>query len=264
MSDYTLKFGRQTWVGPSCCSFGDHGGAGDVGRSNIDIICERAGNSTVSISYEDLHEFLKYIERRRQPYFGGYYNETVEMAHKLRTRPNVIRVTGAYAGECVLIREGWEEGAEILAQLDEYPILDDDACGAVVLQWEQEAWESYVSGDIWRKLARGIESGDFDVSEYWDSKSDDDKWTLYRNAMEESNTDPVAEYNGVHIDIGAIMPHIKAALLGQFQADVKAATQTALREYHANQGALLAGEYLPDVEDIAARVAADCAAPFIY
>lgn len=65
------------------------------------------------------------------------------------------------------------------------------------MEWEAEAWESWLKSDLLHSLPEALE-------ELADSLPDDALWEAYREAMEETNTYPECEYSGVSVDVERI------------------------------------------------------------
>lgn len=255
-----LTFGRETWVGPDACSFGDYGGYGSIGRANIDEVLEQARDSVAQMSFSDFHSFIEFTEKRRKPTYRGCFEDLVETARKLRNRPDAIHVAGDYGSECVLIRQGWEWGKETTDALEDYPCIDDERVSEVETEWEQEAWKDWLRNDLSRHMGR---DGYSELELFFDGLDDDGAWTLYREAMEEANVYPEAEYNGVHVDVARVGPVLLKLVEQRYDDARKAEIAAALRTYHAGQGTLFDGEHLPDPEGIAEIVAEEFAARYL-
>jgi hypothetical protein len=241
---YTLTFGRETWIGPDCCTFGDYGGYGSYGRANIDECLEQAGESIETIDYGTLHRMIEYKEKGRKPVY--LMDELVDFALKLRERPDVIHVTGDYGSECVLIRQGWDWGKDTTDALEDYPCISEERVSEVEMQWEVEAWEGWLRRDLASYLG---EHGSEKLENYFDSLDDAAAWQLYQAAMEASNTYPEAEHNGIFVQMTSVGPELLALVRSQYRDLRRRAIRDALETYHDGQYDFVPG-VLPDPEGI--------------
>jgi hypothetical protein len=240
---YTLTFGRETWIGPDCCTFGDYGGYGSYGRANIDECLEQA-ERVETIDYGTLHRMVEYKDTGRKPVYD--FEEVVDFALKLRERPDVIHVTGDYGSECVLIRQGWDWGKETTDALEDYPCINEERVSEVEMQWEEEAWKDWLYYDLSRFLR---DKADSLLETYFDKLSDDAAWELYREAMEASNTYPVGEHNGVTVDVDRVGPELSRLVSERYEAERSKVIRDALEAYHHGQYDFIPG-VLPDPEGI--------------
>jgi hypothetical protein len=253
---YKLTFGGETWIGPDACSFGDYGGYGSIGRANIDELLEQAGDSIASMSYGRLHTFIEYTEKRRKPSFRGCFEDLLDTAKELRTRPDVIHVEGDFGSECILIREGWD--ADTIAALEDYPCLSDERVSQVEMQWEEEAWRDWLRGDLSRFIGK---QGSERLGNYFDALDDGVAWELYREAMEAPNTYPVGEYNGVHVDVDSVGPELLTSVAQRYREERAKVVRDALQAYHEGQYDFIEGS-LPDPEGVGKAAAREFNARF--
>jgi hypothetical protein len=174
------------YVSCSALTFGDYGGYGDIGLANIRVLV-------------DSHETAECpMGTFRHASEGNPYGLGDEAVTAVQTdRPEVFRTYGSYGGEQVWIRSDVDAGHEYLKQLADYPSLSDDEASTVQMEWEEEAWTSWLKSDLIRTLS----------DDEQDTASDLPDETLreaYSAAMEETNTYPEAEYSGVHVDVDRI------------------------------------------------------------
>lgn len=176
----TIKINGVEFISPDACSFGDYGGAGSVGLSNIRAILadERAG--------EVANTWLGSME----------YSD--ELAEAVAAGAVVIHATGSYGSETVYIRADTELAEETVAALADYPSLDDEGSSSIELEWENEAWESWIRSDLERACWPDDEPAGYA------EMADADRFEAYRFAMELTNTYPEAEYSSVYVDIDRI------------------------------------------------------------
>lgn len=184
----TIKIAGVEFVSPDCCAFGDYGGSGSLGLANIRTIVEdeRAG--------EVCDAFFGSLE----------YDERVIEA--VKAGAVVIHATGGYSSECVYLRADSELANETLEALENYPALDDELMSQIELDWESEAWDSWLESDL-RKAAfpDWYFGDDTEAAENaYEALEDSAKFEAYRVAMESVNEYPVAEYSGVWVDVKRI------------------------------------------------------------
>lgn len=168
------------FVSPAACSFGDYGGYGSLGLANIRAI----------VSSPDAGEVVN-------AYMGGLeYDEDVIAA--VNAGATVIHATGGYSSETVWLRADSDLARETLEALESCPSLDDEASSMIELEWESEAWGSWLRFDLERKCWPD------DTPDGFDAMPDGDKFSAYRFAMEVENIYPEAEYSGVYVDVERI------------------------------------------------------------
>jgi hypothetical protein len=167
---------------PYCC-MGDYGGSGDVGEANRRSVLEMANEAGLDVGYYYAQTLYRMEEWPRDEW--EYPTE------------NVLDIYGSYGHKAVWFRKDWDEAEDILAALDDYPLLDEDLNSQVTMEWEDEAWESWVESDLYSTL-------DEDTQEALDERTDPDTWKCYREAMEECNEYPVMEHSGAYIDVKRI------------------------------------------------------------
>lgn len=191
MSNETVTIAGVEFVSPDCCSFGDYGGAGAVGLSNIRTIVEDKRAGEVIEAY--------------MPFPGAY---EPEMAEAVRAGATVFHVTGGYSSETVYIRADTELATETLEALADYPSLDDEGVSNIELEWENEAWNSWILHDLERACWPE------DQPAGYDAVTAGEKWSAYRFAMELKNEYPEAEYSSVYVNVERIAPTF-AAIIGR-------------------------------------------------
>tara|TARA_R110000824_G_scaffold18891_5_gene74096 strand:- start:84 stop:707 length:624 start_codon:yes stop_codon:yes gene_type:complete len=186
----TFKIENTEYRSLSCLMFGDYGGAGAVGRANIDSLLEIASAEKWAVdqiwwamvppdgSSRSIDELPS----------DSYQWETHEF-----TRPELFLAVGDYASEGLYVRADiWDD--QELDCLTDYPCLDDEKVSEIEMQWEQEALESWAFADLNRDVEDDIEVPE-DVSR-----------SCYHEAMEVENQYPVSEHNGSHIPVDEILP----------------------------------------------------------
>jgi len=179
-SDEKLTIAGVEFVSPGACSFGDYGGYGSTGLANIRAIVESPDAGEVVTCY-----------------MGGLeYDENVIAA--VKAGATVLHAHGGYSSQTVWLRADSDLARETLEALESYPSLDDEASSAIELEWESEAWDSWLRFDLERKCWPD------DAPDGYDAMPDTDKFSAYRFAMEVENVYPEPEYSGVYVDVDRI------------------------------------------------------------
>jgi hypothetical protein len=200
MSDETVIIAGHTFVSPSACSYGDYGGSGSYGLANIREVLEEFKGFVHETSYSAV--------RRAAEGSEYVWPETEELIEAVKTgEVKVIHCTGMYNSETVYIRE--DVGADIIAALADYPVLNEERMTEVEMEWEEEAWTCWLRDELVETLPDDWESlSDFQdektIRDQADDLPDEVLRECYRTAMEVTNTYPVAEYSGVHVDVDRI------------------------------------------------------------
>tara|TARA_R110001583_G_scaffold11984_4_gene53418 strand:- start:9138 stop:9749 length:612 start_codon:yes stop_codon:yes gene_type:complete len=189
--DETTKYGHK-YISPSCCTYGDYGGAGTVGVANVRAILEmdEFKNSILRLGYRDWENIDKWND--------DFTPQHTIDEFKVHGPPKVVHLTGGWGSNTLWLLE-CEETKDIIACLADYPLLDDDLHGQVELEWEDEAWECWVRSDLYSHLDEDLQEAIDD-----DKTTDAKLYEAYRLAMESTNTYPTHEYAGTHVDIDRI------------------------------------------------------------
>lgn len=197
----TMTINGRVYLSHDCWTFGDYGGAGPLGRANINVLSEECAGRIVECGMNTLRHIQEGC-----PYGLG----ADELAEIKTERPWMILAVGDYGGEQAWVRKPLATRCrDWIDQMDRYPSLSDDEISRVEMEWETEAWDGWLKHDLIRTL-------DDDTQEAIDRLAEGDLQDAYRAAMEETNTYPEAEYSGVAIDVDRIAEsfarHIKAKL----------------------------------------------------
>lgn len=192
------------YVSLSALSFGDYGGAGNVGRANIDVVLGEAETcDEISFSLlRDIQSCMKHNDGNAEvacllacSYDGGNFFPD-NAAYSL---PDAFHVTGDFSSECIYLREDrWEEE---LASLEDYPVLNDEKVSEIELQWESEAFDDWAEHDLIGTLPEEAQDKLWDMD---NAARNELTWEAYRAAMETENEYPTPEYNGSHIPVDRI------------------------------------------------------------
>ena len=140
----------------------------------------------------------------------------------------VFDVYGGYGSFGILISVSWlinpeneEKAREIidtLNNLSNYPLIDDEHLSNMELEKESECiMDQFTTSDMIREFEKqhGIIPGDGISID--GGLTDDQKWTIYRELSERSNTYPVFEDNGwPYIDWGRIVASYRIGDLTQW------------------------------------------------
>jgi len=209
MEEFTLD--GITFVNPDACTFGDYGGAGSVGRANIDIILERIESEKMEcklISYGQLPQGDTTLEKEKSAHnwegllgTGGY-----TLWEDNDILPDAFLVSCGYGSETLYLRE--DKFEDEISALADYPCLDDEKVSEVEIQWEEEAFDSWAKDDLIRdlpddllgKLTRLKDAGAQVI------------WECYRDAMDKCNEYPTPEYSSSHIPTDRIEDTFTALL----------------------------------------------------
>ena len=200
MSDTTLIISGREYVSPDCCSFSDYGGAGSVRLANVRVLKERAEDQ---YGYNDFYRAADNESR-------AYDSEETTAIRALcasDTPPPVFYLTDDYGSETVFLLVGDESNDETIAALADYPCIDEEEVSRVEMEWEDEAWESWLRADLERAAFGEEEPAGYDTL------SADDIWIAYRTAMDDCNEYPTPEYNGVYVDVARIVDTFRAIIV---------------------------------------------------
>ena len=170
------------WITNSALTIGDYGGCGAVGVANIRYILEQAEED---VQYMSPQQWTRATEDRQ-------YSDDPELAEC-----DVVIVIYAYGGRSVWVRASNEELAELVYGLSDYPLICDQTHNEVMSEREIEAWDNWIKYDLISKL-------DETEEEKAESMDDDQLFSLYRQAMDETNTYTTDEHAGIHVDIDRI------------------------------------------------------------
>jgi hypothetical protein len=105
--------------------------------------------------------------------------------------PQCREAYGSYSSRSIAIDPRYlsDELLESLQSLENYPILDEDDCGALELELQAEAWESWAERDFQRALESRLSSlcGDETAEEIAESLDSDKLYSLFESLREEAN-----------------------------------------------------------------------------
>lgn len=223
------------YVSPSACSFGDYGGCGSYGLANIRYVISEAESMKGEV-FETNFSALRYASE------GSYFpfEDELELraAVKQKRKPLVLHVTGDYSSETVYILRHSKLAHDVLSALADYPSLDDEASSSIEMDWESEAWDSWLRSDLERAAWPGNDEPESDeASAAYSAMSDDDKFSAYRFAMDVENEYPEAELNGVHVRVeniaGKYRETIERIIAGESLDDIRRKQWSSLYQARA-------------------------------
>lgn len=185
-----IRINGRVYVSHDSWTFGDYGGYGSAGLANIRHLLDECGCKVVSCFGSDLDHI-----QRGCPYGLG---DSVLDQIKQET-PWAIHWTGDYGSERVWVRKPLDKVRGWTARCEDYPLLDEERSSEIEMEWEQEAWESWIKSDLIRGI-KDEEKQDAAMRDY----DDEQLYEAYRAAMEECNEYPEAEYSSVHVRVERI------------------------------------------------------------
>lgn len=105
--------------------------------------------------------------------------------------PQCRETYGSYGSRSIAVDPRYlsEELLESLQSLENYPVLNEDDCGALELELQYEAWESWAERDFSRALEERLSSlcGDELAEQAVESLSSDQLWNVFESLREEAN-----------------------------------------------------------------------------
>ena len=115
----------------------------------------------------------------------------------------LVFLSGAYGSRTAWVRADHEELAEVVHALSDYPLIDDAECSKVEMEWEDEAWDSWIRADLLRSIDDDL-TDKIDALEAQGKDLDSLLYQAYRDAMEHENEHPTPEHYGVHVAVDRI------------------------------------------------------------
>lgn len=198
MEKITLPDGS-TWLSNGALTIGDYGGAGDVGLANLRVLKEEYAGRIEQYAAGEWRDAEE----------DGYALDFVTRDYRLIDVPrnlcpgadvDAVLVYYDYGGEQIFLRDS-EAARETMRALDNYPCLDDEEVSRVEMEWEQEAWESWLRSDLVRTLDEEVQDK---LDEYAPDEAEEILRESYHAAMEICNEYPTPEYSGVHVNVDRI------------------------------------------------------------
>lgn len=189
MTEETTKYGHK-YLSHSALTYGDYGGAGSVGVSNVRVILDDEDNAdrTCRMTYRAWENLDKWNDDFTEQAYIDDFN--------CPEPPLVVHLQGGYGSNTLWLLD-CEEMREVIASLEDYPLLDDCDHSEVEVEWEEDAWDDWIRYDLHRTLSE-------ELQDKADSLPDEKLFSAYRKAMEACNEYPVAEHAGVYVNVGHI------------------------------------------------------------
>jgi hypothetical protein len=142
--------------------------------------------------------------------FGDYDNSCAVERSNVRTFEQQfssskgidwVKITGAYGWECIAIKllSTNEEIIECLADLSDYPAMDDEDVSSMEMEIENEAWDNWIERDFKDKVVKHYDA--------WDSDADSNTLReLFSQLKEKTNTYGQVESGGnYYIDLDRLI-----------------------------------------------------------
>lgn len=238
MDRITFSDGR-TYVTHDALTCGDYGGAGSVGVANIRSVLAEFGGRVEDWGYSELYAEGEGRESRlvRVNTGEGPLDYRHEWQHRTPDPEAVcLHVTGVYGSETIYLLEGNEDCDETLAALENYCLLDEQVHSEVEMEWEDEAWKSWLRSDLIGTLSDepdDDEPEDYPTLREWaDGQEDGVLWEACLAATEKCNEYPTPEYDGVHVDVDeiaeAFAQHLRQLRIDKPRLELEAAGQMTL------------------------------------
>lgn len=199
--------GKGVWVLLEYVSCGDYDRNGSVGRSNVRV-------------FEDEHAALFTSEPPDAVIVrGGHGYRAVAVRweaydHRSRNSARIESDESSMTPEESARLERWDELADTLAGLADYPLLSEDDHSLLEIEEETEAWESYGRSDFRRELTKAHPEAEEAIDAATDAQLD----ALWHRACDESNTYPEHTSEGVYYDFDRVVRSVEAVDLAALAA----------------------------------------------
>lgn len=197
-----LIIGARIFERLDACDYGDYGRNDALGLANVEALSEQFSDRMMTDHYSEYSadgtpsqiyriSSQTWIDRPLSDY------ENVDL----------IILEGSYGNKSAYLATDCEEYSDIVAGLENYPVIDEDILLRIEMEWKDEAVETAVS-DMHRELRKhGGRAEDI-----WQEMSQEQCETMIRDAMEKTNTYAESELSGSYLDLDRIAPHIAEVL----------------------------------------------------
>ncbi len=140
--------------------YGDSGGNGLVGKSNVQVVQEEQDGVYISAIHQDLHN-----QKTIPVVYVGVRYVTLPTYRIDGDLPNAVLIRGMYGSETSWVRE--DLCMQYIQRLDSYALLDEDHHSA--LEWEtfDKAWEDYYQKDLVKETLEELQKTMFPDREVW-------------------------------------------------------------------------------------------------
>lgn len=170
-------------------------------------------------------------------YSGGTVNRAnyEKIKEEFSDNPDIAFLYGGWGTFGVLVREEptTDEVRDLIAGLENYPVVDEEALSEHENKLSEEAWDSWARSDFMSEIPKHL-GGDLDPSspeyeaieqavETLDDRDDSDGsrathglYELFRAAMEATNTYWEPDGTGMHVDVKRVTKGVTPELLASF------------------------------------------------
>jgi hypothetical protein len=149
--------------------------------------------------------------------YGGavHYRSNANVLLSDFSSPECRELYGSYGSHGVAIDPRYcsDDLLENIESLENYPVLSEDDLSYLEMELQDEAWEDWVRSDFSRKLesllSEILSAADWENAEEWaeqsvESLSEDQLFSLFREAVEASNTYWESQHNDAYIDVDRV------------------------------------------------------------
>ena len=181
---------QHTYITASCLAYGDYGGSGTVGVANVRAILEM----------DEFKDSIFYATYSQWSRIGTDFEWKDDAGCDIDCKepPKVVHLSGSYGSNTLYLLE-CDETEDILSALADCPVLDEVLHSQIELEWEDEAWDSWVRSELYDHLDDELQDA------IDDNKTTDAKlYEAYRLAMETTKTYPIHEHASVYVDTARI------------------------------------------------------------
>ncbi len=157
---------RAVYFAPRYCHYGDYDDMGLVGKANCKALEDAAEAFDEAISGDEVEE----MDGRCGPYFPAHTDLSAYAERHY-----------AYGGAqaLILIRADTDEMLEMLAGLDNYPLIDEHLCGEIEIEDQDRQWRDWGAFEVMRAI-ESTHSADFIGDDFDAWMSDQEPWEHLR------------------------------------------------------------------------------------
>ena len=190
-----LIIGTRTFERLDACDCGDYGGNGALGLANVEALSEQFSNRMMTEPYS------------RWDVDGTIKPGRVHQDESDYENVDLIILEGSFGSKSAYLATDCEEYSDIVAGLENYPVINEEIFSRVEMEWADEAIAGAVS-DMHRELRK--HGGN--AEDIWHEMTQDQCEAMIRDAMEKTNTYAESELSGSYIKLDRITPHIAEVL----------------------------------------------------
>ena len=170
---------------------------GDLWKIELCGGSDNSGSSVTVANYNSiLNLFSEALGRAVWPYYGGY--STYGIVYK----PEALTED----------ERGYLE--DILAQLEDYPLIDEEECSKVESQTENDAWDGGLDWDVARRIEKLFGGEGYNVEILIWSQDEKERLRYFFEEMMERKNEYYENETGnqVYVDIDRVLPDLMAIL----------------------------------------------------